>query len=77
MCTLLELLTRHYCLIVSNLHSDELHYLKNMCLVSQATEGPDLDFDIDIPLWNGVDTSSSCTGTETCVDVCVNMVITF
>ncbi|XP_051233855.1 cyclic AMP-dependent transcription factor ATF-6 alpha [Dicentrarchus labrax] len=33
-----------------------------------ASEGPDLDFDIDIPLWNGVDTNSSCTDGEMSLD---------
>lgn len=33
-----------------------------------ATVGPDLDFDIDIPPWNGVDTSSPCTDGEVSVD---------
>ncbi|XP_037626326.1 cyclic AMP-dependent transcription factor ATF-6 alpha [Sebastes umbrosus] len=33
-----------------------------------ATEVPDLDFDIDIPLWNDVDTSSICTDGEVSVD---------
>ncbi|XP_044054765.1 cyclic AMP-dependent transcription factor ATF-6 alpha [Siniperca chuatsi] len=33
-----------------------------------ASEAPDLDFDIDIPLWNEVDTSSTCTDGEVSVD---------
>ncbi|XP_028259090.1 cyclic AMP-dependent transcription factor ATF-6 alpha [Parambassis ranga] len=33
-----------------------------------ANEGPDLDFDIDIPPWNGLDTSSTCTDGEVSVD---------
>ncbi|XP_053178010.1 cyclic AMP-dependent transcription factor ATF-6 alpha [Scomber japonicus] len=33
-----------------------------------ASEGPDLDFDIDIPPWNEVDTSSTCTDGEVSVD---------
>lgn len=33
-----------------------------------ANEGPDLDFDIDIPPWNAVDTSSTCTDGEVSVD---------
>ncbi|XP_076582420.1 cyclic AMP-dependent transcription factor ATF-6 alpha [Chaetodon auriga] len=33
-----------------------------------ASEGPDLDFDIDIPPWNAVDTSSTCTDGEVSVD---------
>ncbi|XP_054875466.1 cyclic AMP-dependent transcription factor ATF-6 alpha isoform X1 [Amphiprion ocellaris] len=33
-----------------------------------ANPGPDLDFDIDIPLWNEVDTSSTCTDGEVSVD---------
>lgn len=36
-----------------------------MCLVSQVSDCPDLGFDIDIPLWNEVDRSSTCTGTAT------------
>uniref|UniRef100_A0A672I2S0 Activating transcription factor 6 n=1 Tax=Salarias fasciatus TaxID=181472 RepID=A0A672I2S0_SALFA len=34
----------------------------------QANEGPDLDFDIDIPPWNEMDTSSICTDGEVSVD---------
>lgn len=33
-----------------------------------ANEGPHLDFDIDIPLWNELDTSSTCTDGEVSVD---------
>ncbi|XP_022059500.2 cyclic AMP-dependent transcription factor ATF-6 alpha [Acanthochromis polyacanthus] len=33
-----------------------------------ANPGPHLDFDIDIPLWNEVDTSSTCTDGEVSVD---------
>ncbi|GAA6233862.1 cyclic AMP-dependent transcription factor ATF-6 alpha [Lates japonicus] len=33
-----------------------------------ASEGPDLDFDIDIPAWDAVDTSSICTDGEVSVD---------
>ncbi|XP_008291453.1 cyclic AMP-dependent transcription factor ATF-6 alpha [Stegastes partitus] len=33
-----------------------------------ASAGPDLDFDIDIPLWNEVDASSTCTDGEVSVD---------
>uniref|UniRef100_A0A673A892 BZIP domain-containing protein n=1 Tax=Sphaeramia orbicularis TaxID=375764 RepID=A0A673A892_9TELE len=33
-----------------------------------ASEGPDLDFDIDIPPWNQVDGSSTCTDGEVSVD---------
>lgn len=33
-----------------------------------ASEGPDLDFDIDIPLWNEVDRSSTCTDGEVSMD---------
>lgn len=33
-----------------------------------ASEAPDLDFDIDIPPWNQVDTSSTCTDGEVSVD---------
>ncbi|KAI3368817.1 hypothetical protein L3Q82_025805, partial [Scortum barcoo] len=33
-----------------------------------ASDGPDLDFDIDIPPWNAVDTSSTCTDGELSVD---------
>ncbi|KAM8874386.1 cyclic AMP-dependent transcription factor ATF-6 alpha [Spinachia spinachia] len=33
-----------------------------------ASEGPDLDFDIDIPQWNDVDASSTCTDGEVSVD---------
>ncbi|XP_010728529.3 cyclic AMP-dependent transcription factor ATF-6 alpha [Larimichthys crocea] len=33
-----------------------------------ASEGPDLDFDIDIPLWNAVETSSIYTDGEVSVD---------
>lgn len=33
-----------------------------------ASEGPDLDFDIDIPLWNSVDAGSTCTDGELSVD---------
>ncbi|XP_039985169.1 cyclic AMP-dependent transcription factor ATF-6 alpha isoform X2 [Xiphias gladius] len=33
-----------------------------------AIEGPDLDFDIDIPPWNAVDTCSTCTDGEVSVD---------
>ncbi|XP_017262943.1 cyclic AMP-dependent transcription factor ATF-6 alpha isoform X3 [Kryptolebias marmoratus] len=35
---------------------------------SYANEGPDLDFDIDIPPWNEIDTSSTCTDGEVSVD---------
>lgn len=50
---------------VSNLCPDDVRRLKTVCLVSQASVGPDLDFDIDIPPWSEVDTSSTCTGTRT------------
>ncbi|XP_041646887.1 cyclic AMP-dependent transcription factor ATF-6 alpha [Cheilinus undulatus] len=40
---------------------DLLEALEN---AAYANEGPDLDFDIDIPLWNGADTSSTCTDGE-------------
>lgn len=40
-------------------------------LVSQASGAPDLDFDIDMPQWNDVDASSTCTGTATHDDICV------
>ncbi|XP_040896726.1 cyclic AMP-dependent transcription factor ATF-6 alpha [Toxotes jaculatrix] len=33
-----------------------------------ANEGPDMDFDINIPLWDEVDTSSICTDGEVSVD---------
>ncbi|XP_031719844.1 cyclic AMP-dependent transcription factor ATF-6 alpha [Anarrhichthys ocellatus] len=33
-----------------------------------ASGGPDLDFDIDIPLWSEVDTNSTCTDGEVSVD---------
>lgn len=33
-----------------------------------ASEAPDLDFDIDIPPWNQLDTSSTCTDGEVSVD---------
>ncbi|XP_054458475.1 cyclic AMP-dependent transcription factor ATF-6 alpha [Anoplopoma fimbria] len=33
-----------------------------------ASEGPDLDFDINIPPWSGLDTSSTCTDGEVSVD---------
>ncbi|XP_071403028.1 cyclic AMP-dependent transcription factor ATF-6 alpha [Centroberyx affinis] len=32
-----------------------------------ATEGPDLDFDIDLPPWNGADAGSTCTDGEVSV----------
>lgn len=56
---------------VSNLPPDKVNLLKSVFLVSQAIEGPDLDFDIDIPPWNAVDTCSTCTGTATHVYSCV------
>lgn len=55
----------------------QTHCFKCVCSVSQVSEVPDLDFDIDIPLWNAVDTGSTCTGTATHVDICVNMAVTF
>ncbi|XP_068174790.1 cyclic AMP-dependent transcription factor ATF-6 alpha [Antennarius striatus] len=46
--------------------ADELlDTLKN---AGYSSEGPDLDFDIDIPPWNTVDTSSICTDGEVSVD---------
>lgn len=46
--------------------ADELlHALEH---AGYASEVPDLDFDIDIPLWNEVDTSSICTDGEVSVD---------
>ncbi|CAG5861545.1 unnamed protein product [Menidia menidia] len=33
-----------------------------------ANRGPDLDFDIDIPSWNEIDSSSTCTDGEVSVD---------
>ncbi|XP_068563321.1 cyclic AMP-dependent transcription factor ATF-6 alpha [Cebidichthys violaceus] len=33
-----------------------------------ASGGPDLDFDIDLPLWSEVDTNSTCTDGEVSVD---------
>ncbi|KAM7410048.1 hypothetical protein PAMA_001485 [Pampus argenteus] len=46
--------------------ADEL--LEALANASYTGEGPDLDFDIDIPPWNGVDTSSVCTDGEVSVD---------
>uniref|UniRef100_A0A671V836 Activating transcription factor 6 n=1 Tax=Sparus aurata TaxID=8175 RepID=A0A671V836_SPAAU len=46
--------------------ADELlEALENAGYVSEV---PDLDFDIDIPLWNAVDTGSTCTDGEVSVD---------
>lgn len=45
--------------------------------VSQASQCPDLDFDIDILPWNTGDTGSTCTGTAAPVDIWVNVVVTF
>ncbi|KAM3620524.1 uncharacterized protein V6R79_024932 [Siganus canaliculatus] len=44
---------------------DLLEALEN---AGYASEGPDLDFDIDIPLWNTVETSSTCTDGEMSVE---------
>lgn len=46
--------------------ADEL--LEALENVGYASEGPDLDFDIDIPPWNEVDTCSTCTDGEVSVD---------
>lgn len=46
--------------------ADEL--LEALDNAGYANTGPDLDFDIDIPLWNEVDTSSTCTDGEVSVD---------
>ncbi|XP_059197043.1 cyclic AMP-dependent transcription factor ATF-6 alpha [Centropristis striata] len=46
--------------------ADEL--LQALEYAGYASEGPDLDFDIDIPPWNEVDTSSTCTDGEVSVD---------
>lgn len=40
-------------------------FFKTICLISQANGVPDLDFDIDIPPWNEMDTCSISTGTAT------------
>lgn len=37
-------------------------YFKWACLLSQASEYPELDFDVEMPPWNA-DTGSICTGT--------------
>lgn len=55
----------------------QAHCYKCVCSVSQVSEVPGLDFDIDIPSWNTVDTGSTCTGTATYADICVNMAVTF
>ncbi|KAM9848451.1 cyclic AMP-dependent transcription factor ATF-6 alpha [Aulostomus maculatus] len=54
---------------------DELDYLGGADELLETLEnagfahgGPDLDFDIDIPGWNEVDTSSTCTDGEVSVD---------
>lgn len=46
----------------SILLSQEVHFFKIICLISQANGVPDLDFDIDIPPWNEMDTCSISTG---------------
>lgn len=46
--------------------ADEL--LQALGHAGYASEVPDLDFDIDIPPWNDVDTSSICTDGEVSVD---------
>ncbi|XP_041861699.1 cyclic AMP-dependent transcription factor ATF-6 alpha isoform X2 [Melanotaenia boesemani] len=46
--------------------ADEL--LEALQSAGYANEGPDLDFDIDIPPWNEIDTSSTCTDGEMSVD---------
>lgn len=38
-------------------------FFKTICLISQANGVPVLDFDIDIPPWNEMDTCSISTGT--------------
>uniref|UniRef100_UPI0037E94EE8 cyclic AMP-dependent transcription factor ATF-6 alpha n=1 Tax=Semicossyphus pulcher TaxID=241346 RepID=UPI0037E94EE8 len=54
---------------------DELEHLGDADELLEAlenavytSEGPDLDFDIDIPLWNQGDTCSTCTDGEVSVD---------
>ncbi|CAN9500489.1 unnamed protein product [Ophioblennius macclurei] len=54
---------------------DELEFLRSADELLEALEnpnyangGPDLDFDIDIPPWNNMDTSSTCTDGEVSVD---------
>ncbi|XP_069006416.1 cyclic AMP-dependent transcription factor ATF-6 alpha isoform X1 [Embiotoca jacksoni] len=46
--------------------ADEL--LQALDMAGYASVGADLDFDIDIPLWNEMDTSSTCTDGEVSVD---------
>uniref|UniRef100_A0A3Q4G6R0 Activating transcription factor 6 n=1 Tax=Neolamprologus brichardi TaxID=32507 RepID=A0A3Q4G6R0_NEOBR len=43
-------------------------FFKTICLISQANGVPDLDFDIDIPPWNEMDTCSISTDGEVSVD---------
>lgn len=42
-------------IVCTNLHCHRLRF--------QVTEGPDLDFDIDIPQWSEGVSGSTCTGT--------------